>query len=131
VVWERGLATIADLWSFPFRRLQQERPTWVSLAWSRKIGADTVQDEVLLPARATSGLDLVTTNMERLGPDANAQSQILAKHLKAEYNAARDGLLVVISGLSKLEPQVGHYVGFVTHPQAPRPVAIVFLTITE
>jgi hypothetical protein len=132
-MWERTYSAAEDLMFLPFRFQQQDRPTWVSLVWNREAGKepDTVQDEISLPVRVLGDEEPASTNLERLGPDSGAP--ILSANVVPRLSPDGARLTVTIKGLCKARPalEAGHYVGFVTLPSSPRPIAIVFLAITE
>ncbi|HXU82288.1 MAG TPA: hypothetical protein VN914_12890 [Polyangia bacterium] len=127
-IWERSYNFMEDLWFFPVRLGQEERPIWVSLSWSRKSAPDTTQDQVRLNARVDEDRNPGPTKMEMLGKDV---AEIKKEQIKVSLENNRSSLKVTIEGLAKHPPPVGHYVGFVTDPTLPRPIAILFLTVTD
>lgn len=130
-LWERSFAMMEDMWLFPVRATQKERPGWISLVWSRTTRQDTIQDEIDLDRPVASDQDPLCTAMERLGHDIDPDIQNAL--VKPTLNDARNRLTVCIKGLGGLSPalQAGHFVGFVYTKNASQPLAIVFLTVTD
>ena len=125
-MWVGGFAMAEDVLSFPLRYQQEGRPPWCSLQWDRTTRPDTVQGEITLPTRVDTPLTPPTaTRLERMGPDTDAIEP-------GDVSVTLDGtrLAIAIRNLTTRDPDVGTFVGFVTVPNAPQPLAIIFLTIT-
>jgi hypothetical protein len=108
-LWERSFATASDVLTHPLRTLQQDRPTWVSLVWSRGergVATDTTQDEVPLNTRIPPEQQgsLTVTNLERLGTGG----EIPSRQVHTRVDSAGNRLMVQISELKQSNPEVGH-----------------------
>jgi hypothetical protein len=128
-LWMGGLAMAEDVLSFPLRYQQEGRPPWCSLQWNRTTGQpDSAQGEISLPTRLDNPLvPPSATSLERMGPDTDA---IQPGDVTVTLDPTGTRLAIAIKNLKERDPDVGTFVGFVTVPNAPQPVAIIFLTIT-
>src|SRR5205814_5960122 len=125
-LWERTYNMVEDMWSFPVRMGQEDRPVWVSLAWSQQVKS-APRDHVRLAERVEERLKPNPTDLEKLGKDSNGPA-ISKSQIKVSFDNNGSWLNVAIEGLVDHPPAEGHYVGFVVVPSIPRPIAILFLT---
>jgi hypothetical protein len=136
--WDRTYGMMEDLWFFPVREGQEDRPTWVSLVWDGKGDTVTVANVRLTGGRVDEDRDPEPTDLEMLGADAAPVvgsgpplvKGINKKQIRATLDNNRSHLSVTISIDSSPPPSSGHYVGFVIVPGQARPIAIIFLTVS-
>jgi hypothetical protein len=131
-ILQNGLAMTEDVLTFPLRYRGDQRPPWVSLAWSASDPADAVKGEIVLPEHIdTATAKPSATNLERIGPETG--SPVLAQKIVPSLESG-DRLAVAIKDLrvnNAATVQPGHFIGFVTMPNHPQPIAIIFLTVTS
>jgi len=129
--WVSGFQTVEDLLTFPMRYQQQDRPPWISLAWDRTTKPDSAQGEVTLPNRQETTVGVpAATSLERLGPDQGDNIDPKDVSVSLDGTGVRLSIAIKNLGAAPKAKNVGHFVGFVTMPNAAQPIAIVFLTIT-
>ena len=68
--WDRTYNMMEDLWFFPVREGQEDRPTWVSLVWDGKGDTVTATNVRLTGGRVDEDRDPEPTDLEMLGADS-------------------------------------------------------------